>query len=72
METIGYRQFINRDLPLLDRGCTSKAVFLSRGEARNLVRHGRQGSAGLHPYRCRHCGHWHLGHAKRAWSGGPH
>jgi hypothetical protein len=64
MDTIGYRQFVNRDLPLPDRGCGSKAVYLSRAEARSLVRHGRQGYAGLHPYRCRYCDAWHLGHRR--------
>jgi hypothetical protein len=66
MEAVGYRQFINRNLPMQERGCTSKAVYLSRREARSLVRHGRRGHAGLHPYRCRFCGSWHLGHARRA------
>jgi hypothetical protein len=64
MDAIGYRQFVNRDLPLRDRGCTSKATYVSRGEAKSLVRHGRQGYAGLHPYRCRYCDGWHLGHAR--------
>ena len=64
MEAIGYRQFINRDLPIQDRGCTSKALYLSRREASNFVR--RRGFSGLRPYRCWFCSGWHLGHAKRA------
>ena len=62
MEAIGYRQFINRDLPMRDRGCTSKAVYVSRQEAKSFVR--RRGYAGLHPYRCRWCDGWHLGHRR--------
>lgn len=65
MTTVDYRLFINRDLPLRERGCESKAVYLSRGEARSRARNGRAGYAGLHPYRCRYCPHWHLGHRRR-------
>jgi hypothetical protein len=63
---IGYRQYINRNLPLQERGCGSKAVYVSRREARSMVRHGRQSYAGLHPNKCRWCFGWHLGHARRA------
>jgi hypothetical protein len=66
MQAVGYRQFINRNLPMQERGCTSKAVYLSRREAKSLVRNGRRGYAGLKPYRCRWCSGWHLGHATRA------
>jgi hypothetical protein len=45
-------------------GRTSKAVFVSRGEAKALTRHGRR-TDGVKPYRCRWCGGWHLGHARR-------
>jgi hypothetical protein len=62
---VGYRRFINRQLPLQERGCSSKAVYVSRGEARSIARHGRNGYAGLHPYRCQWCSGWHLGHARR-------
>jgi hypothetical protein len=62
--SIDYRQFINRDLPLLERGCTSKAAFGSRREARSLVRHVRRSDGQLHPYRCQNCGSWHLGHRR--------
>jgi hypothetical protein len=65
MTTLAYRSFINRDLPLLDRGCTSKAVFVSRREARSLANHGRRMGPGLLPYRCRYCTGWHLGHWRR-------
>ncbi|HEX6475067.1 MAG TPA: hypothetical protein VF114_08300 [Candidatus Limnocylindria bacterium] len=67
MEAIGYRQYINRNLPVQERGCTSKAVYVSRREAKSIARHGRRGYAGLHPYRCRWCDGWHLGHRR-----GPH
>ncbi len=66
MHTVDYRQFINRNLPLQDRGCTSKAVFISRREAQSLLRNSRHGSTGLKPYRCRWCEGWHLGHPRRA------
>jgi hypothetical protein len=65
MTTVDYRLFINRDLPLRERGYESKALYLSRGEARSQVRNGRRGNAGLHPYCCRYCPHWHLGHRRR-------
>ena len=65
MQGMGYRQFINRNLPLQDRGCSSKAVYVTRSEAKSLVRHGRRGYAGLKPYRCPWCEGWHLGHPKR-------
>jgi hypothetical protein len=66
MQAVGYRQFINRNLPMQERGCTSKAVYLTRREAKSLVRNGRRGYAGLKPYRCRWCSGWHLGHPRRA------
>jgi len=64
MQTADYRQFINRNLPLLERGCTSKALFTSRREARSLVRNGRRSSGALKPYHCRSCRGWHLGHPR--------
>ena len=59
-----YRQFINRDLPRVERACTSKALFLSRNEARSLVRTGRHNDGQVKPYHCRHCDGWHLGHRR--------
>jgi hypothetical protein len=61
---VDYHLFINRALPPLERGCTSKAVFISRREARSLVRNSRTGDGQLKPYHCRHCGAWHLGHRR--------
>ncbi|MBI3752100.1 MAG: hypothetical protein HY263_10665 [Chloroflexi bacterium] len=61
-----YRQLINRDLPLVERGCSSKAAYGTRGEARSLSRRGRHIGGRLAAYRCRWCGLWHLGHAHRA------
>ena len=43
MEAIGYRQFINRDLPIQDRGCTSKALY--RAAAKRRTPSGAAGSA---------------------------
>jgi hypothetical protein len=37
MAALAYRQFVNRDLPLQERGCLSKAVFLTRGEALSAI-----------------------------------
>ena len=64
MQTTDYHQFINRNLPLLERGCTSKALFTSRREARSLVRNGRRSNGALKAYHCRSCGGWHLGHPR--------
>jgi hypothetical protein len=60
-----YHQFINRNLPLVERGCSSKALFVSRREAQNLARNGRRADGRVHPYRCRTCDGWHLGHRRR-------
>ncbi|HJW21517.1 MAG TPA: hypothetical protein VJ506_03720 [Candidatus Limnocylindrales bacterium] len=60
-----YRLLINRDLPFMQRGCSSKVGFVSRREARTAVRRGRHGNPQLDPYHCRWCGLWHLGHAHR-------
>lgn len=64
MSVISYRAFINRDLPQVERGCTSKALFVSRGEARTSARRHRQNDGSLHPYHCRYCDWWHLGHRR--------
>ena len=64
MPVVDYRTFINRDLPIRVRACESKAVFVSRGEARNAMR-GRRVDGSLAPYHCRFCGGWHLGHRRR-------
>ena len=61
--TVDYHCFINRDLPPRERGCTSKALFLSRQEARGLTRFGHT-DPGLKPYHCRYCDGWHLGHRR--------
>lgn len=63
-----YRDFINRELPLVARSCESKSVFVSRREAQAALRHGRhgrRGQGGLYAYRCRYHRHWHLGHRRR-------
>ena len=61
---VDYHQFINRDLPMWERACTSKARFDSRAEARSLARHGRGMSGGLDSYHCQRCDGWHLGHRR--------
>jgi len=66
MLSADYRQFINRELPPIERGCTSKARFLNRREAQSLVRHGRHSTGSLAPYHCRYCQYWHLGHRRRS------
>lgn len=62
--SVDYHQFINRDLPMRERACTSKSVFFSRREAKAVTRNPRIGP-GLKAYHCRWCDHWHLGHARR-------
>lgn len=64
MSVNSYLDLINRDLPLIDRGCTSKSVFVSRREARAMGRHGRSQDGALRPYHCQHCDGWHLGHRR--------
>ena len=59
-----YRLFINRDLPLVERGCTSKAAFISRREARSRANHSARSNGRLAPYHCRTCDLWHLGHRR--------
>jgi hypothetical protein len=70
MATVAYRQLINRDLPIRGRACESKAVYLSRGEARQYLRSGRRMDRAVKPYRCPFCSRWHLGHRRRT-QGGP-
>jgi hypothetical protein len=60
-----YRHYVNRDLPIRERACESKAVYLTRDEALQLVRHGRHIDGAMKPYRCRFCAMWHLGHRRR-------
>ncbi|MEX0629313.1 MAG: hypothetical protein WEE67_02635 [Chloroflexota bacterium] len=62
--TVDYHQCINRNLPLRERGCTSKVMFLSRREARSI---GRQAWVSSSPrrYHCRWCDGWHLGYRRR-------
>jgi hypothetical protein len=60
-----YRTLINRNLPLVERACTSKAAYVSQREARFVSRHGRHGNGQLEPYRCGNCDLWHLGHRRR-------
>jgi hypothetical protein len=43
MLAVDDRQLINRDLPLVERACTSKVRFMSRREARTVARHGHVG-----------------------------
>jgi hypothetical protein len=65
MSLLAYRRLINRELPRLERSCTSKALFISRREAVSSTRGGHRGDGALHPYHCGHCGSWHLGHPRR-------
>ena len=63
--SVDYHQFINRDLPIRERACLSKAMFVSRRDARSMARQGRHQDGSVRPYRCRHCHGWHLGHRRR-------
>ena len=60
-----YHTFINRNLPMVERGCISKALFVSRREAQNLARNGRCSDGKLRAYHCATCGGWHLGHRRQ-------
>ena len=60
-----YKTLINRDLLLTERGCTSKAAFVSRREARSLSSHSRHADGQVKPYHCANCDLWHLGHRRR-------
>ena len=60
-----YRLYINRDLPLIERGCTSKAAFEGRREARAIANHSRNRNGSLRPYHCSNCDLWHIGHRRR-------
>jgi hypothetical protein len=60
-----YMDFVNRELPLVERGCLSKAAYVSRREARAVTRHGRRFNGQLAPYHCTWCNLWHLGHRRR-------
>jgi hypothetical protein len=62
---LDYRTLINRDLPIVERACTSKAAYVSRGEARAYLRHSRRSDGGMAPYLCRHCDLWRLGHSRK-------
>jgi len=64
MPVVDYRQFINRDLPLRERACETKAVFVTRADARSSARNGRRQDGSLSPYHCRYCSLWHLGHRR--------
>lgn len=66
--TLTYRQYVDRDLPIRDRACESKAVYLTRGEARSQLRGGRRMDGSMKPYHCRFCDGWHVGHRRRSHS----
>ena len=55
-----YLSFINRDLPLREKVCTSKIPYVSRREATTTTQ--RQES--VKPYRCQFCTSWHVGHQR--------
>lgn len=65
MALTDYRLYINRDLPIRDRACESKAVYVSRADARSMARQGHRQDGSLTPYHCRFCSQWHLGHRRR-------
>jgi hypothetical protein len=65
MTSLAYRDFVNRDLPIRERACESKAVYVTRGEARQRLRAGRRVDGAMKPYRCRFCVQWHVGHRRR-------
>ena len=64
MPSVDYRQFVKRDLPIRERACESKAVYVTRGEARQQLG-GRRMDGSMKPYHCHFCTMWHLGHRRR-------
>jgi hypothetical protein len=64
---VAYRDLVDRRLPRVERGCTSKSAYNSRREASTMSRHGRHKDGSLKPYRCRVFGLWHLGHRRHAF-----
>ena len=49
----------------IDAGCTGKPRYSNRSAAERAMPR-RDASYGAHPYRCRHCGQWHIGSIARA------
>jgi hypothetical protein len=46
-----------------DSECTGKRQYRQKDRAKRDARLARNGPAGnVRPYRCSHCGWWHLGH----------
>ena len=64
MTALAYRDFVNRNLPIRERACESKAAYVTRGEARQRLR-GRRMDGAMKPYHCHFCSLWHLGHRRR-------
>lgn len=47
----------------VDRGCRSKQVYLTKTQAKQVVRFmGARHREAFHLYRCDACGYWHVGH----------
>ena len=59
-----YRDLIDRQLPRIERSCTSKVAYAARREAASYARHGRHQDGSLRPYHCTYCDGWHLGHRR--------
>jgi DNA-directed RNA polymerase subunit RPC12/RpoP len=47
--------------------CAGK-VPLTRAQADEIVKRPRSLDKNRHPYRCQHCGHWHLGRSPPGWA----
>ena len=66
-----YREYIERPRDPIQRGCISKAAYVSRRGALQFARHGRRQDGTLRPYHCANCDAWHLGHRpakrRRTW-----
>lgn len=62
--TDAFHTYVNRDLPPMDRGCVSKAPFVSRGEAKQAVKAAAKHGISLKPYHCRYFDHWHVSSRK--------
>ncbi len=50
--------------------CHGKRPFTTKKLAKQAATLGEQAVGRLHPFRCPHCGQWHLGHKPASGAGG--
>lgn len=48
--------------------CDGKRPYRDKATAKTVAKRSERSlRQRLHPYRCPHCGYWHLGHKPRPW-----